>query len=348
MVVWYHMAGFFLIDPAKFLITNQTWTGVDLFFVISGFVVSGSFFNLFSLNESSKYGQVWWLFLKKRFTRILPVAWLWAFIPLLMTFIPSQEANFSTPGQVGQEFLAIVLFVYNYFFCFTGKMHLIYYWTLATEEHFYFLLPLLFYFSRNKKFLSRVCVVLLVSVATSRFLYPSHVTIRQFHYLSNFRFDGLIIGVLLFLNREWIFSLGAKLPPFVGRIMAVLSFATPVIVPGNDNFTFLAHYGLFCVALASGVLVWLATLNRSFIFGGGSISKGFYFFGKRSYSLYLINIPCTWLVREAQSLWQWSGILQVIVFLLLSLGITELNYRFIELPLVKKSQGYKISTAKIL
>jgi peptidoglycan/LPS O-acetylase OafA/YrhL len=130
-------------------ILRDSWSGVDLFFVISGYVVSLSLMRLLGTME----GQPTFLqafdaagtsiktFYVRRFFRIVPVALVVALSIRVLAGVHPE--TFGTTGDWLKEFVAFFGGIYNY--AFGGQsMHMNVYWSLAVEEHFYLLLPLLF------------------------------------------------------------------------------------------------------------------------------------------------------------------------------------------------------------
>ncbi|MGI8788913.1 MAG: acyltransferase family protein, partial [Pyrinomonadaceae bacterium] len=166
------------------------WTGVDLFFVLSGFLVSGLLFN-----EYRKRGTIdLKRFLIRRGFKIYPAFWLLIFVTLAVTIL-NGEAIYRG------GFLSELLFIQNYH---SGVWQ--HDWSLAVEEHFYIFLTFLFFvilfFGKRTKrnsfafiptlFFSIAAVCLLFRFITAVYVpFQYDVNIEQTHL----RIDSLFFGV---------------------------------------------------------------------------------------------------------------------------------------------------------
>ena len=131
-------------------ILQDPWSGVDLFFVISGFVVTLSLVRLLpDLGEEPSFAvaydrakQALKAFYARRFFRIMPAA---LFVALMTrVFAGVFPTHFGSTRSWMVEFVAFFGGIYNYMSGFRGDLHLNVYWSLSVEEHFYLLLPVLF------------------------------------------------------------------------------------------------------------------------------------------------------------------------------------------------------------
>jgi peptidoglycan/LPS O-acetylase OafA/YrhL len=100
------------------------WSGVDLFFVLSGFLISGLLFREYAARGQVRVGR----FLIRRGLKIYPSFWAMVFFTVLIMLASGNRVD---PAELGSE----LLFVQNY-----GPSLYNYTWSLAVEEHFYLLL----------------------------------------------------------------------------------------------------------------------------------------------------------------------------------------------------------------
>jgi len=314
----------------------QPWWGVDLFFAISGFVIARSLIP--ALQGCSTRQECWeqtrnfWL---RRAFRLLPSAWIWLALMLLACLFINRSGAFGTLAANLQATLAGVLQYANFRFA-DSFFHYEYgtsfvYWSLSLEEQFYLLFPLLILVCR-KHLVWALLALVAVQLLTLRT--PILMVIRT---------DALALGVLLAMwsaqpsYRRWQPTLLRR--PWAG-IAVLVAITLLMSFLATDRFTF-TSYRIGAIAVLSAVLVWLASYNADYLMPPGLFKRVMTWIGSRSYGIYLIHIPAYCLVRElifrlqAASLPSPAG--HPIITLLLAFGLivllSELNYRFIEMPM---------------
>jgi peptidoglycan/LPS O-acetylase OafA/YrhL len=168
--------------------------GVDLFFVLSGFLIVGI---LLDHREAKNYFQVFWA---RRILRIFPVYFL-----LLATYLVALavHTNLSSPALEVWLFKdtlpawSYALFIQNYFMAFenhTGSYWIGVTWSLAIEEQFYLLVPLLVFVLNRKQMLmlALACIV----VAPVLRLWPG-ADWHWYYFATPCRMDALMFGVVV-------------------------------------------------------------------------------------------------------------------------------------------------------
>jgi peptidoglycan/LPS O-acetylase OafA/YrhL len=162
---------------------NNGWMGVDLFFVLSGFLITEI------LRAGRAENFYWRRFYLKRVTRILP--------PLILTVL---LAYIFTPGA--SMFVAL-----GYLFSISGFLELTKYhitplgplWSLAVEEHFYLLWPFAVRFLPRRSLLG-IVLFLILGVPLLRFVVSHPMPMAELtpiYFLSPFRMDEMAFGCLL-------------------------------------------------------------------------------------------------------------------------------------------------------
>ena len=159
------------------------WVGVDLFFVLSGFLVSGLLFREFQTT-----GNIGWTrFVARRGFKIYPAFWcLLIFTILFNRFVTGHAFEW-------QRALSELFFVQNYGAPMWGHT-----WSLAVEEHFYLMLPILLAASARDQFrgLPWVIVVTAVCLLALRWLGGPY-EVKKSLFATHVRLDSLLFGVLL-------------------------------------------------------------------------------------------------------------------------------------------------------
>ncbi len=139
------------------------WLGVDLFFVLSGFLVSGLLFR-----EFQQFGSIRPLhFLIRRGFKIYPLFYLSILITFFLRYVISQSyrADLNFRGTVvevalhGIRLLIELLFLQSFFFGYWGH-----HWSLSVEEHFYFSVAMFLFFMVRKKKLLNQCLFLKIGL----------------------------------------------------------------------------------------------------------------------------------------------------------------------------------------
>ncbi|MDX9675577.1 acyltransferase family protein [Pseudomonas zeae] len=339
-VLFHHLQGSLFTDPVPLLEKihgwAQPWWGVDLFFAISGFVIARSLIpTLQGCTTRREYWQQTRNFWLRRAFRLLPSAWLWLALMLLACVFLNRSGAFGTLSANLQATLAGVLQYANFRFA-DSFFHYEYgssfvYWSLALEEQFYLLFPLLILLFRR-----RLVWALLALVAVQI------LTVRT-PLLMVVRTDALALGVLLAM---WSAQPGYQRwePTFLRRpwagISALIAIGSLLSFMATDRFTF-APYRIGSIAVLGALLVWIASYNRDYLMPAGAVQRVLAWVGSRSYGMYLIHIPAYQLVRELIFRLQNAGLPSPaghpIVTLLLAFGLivllSELNYRVIEMPM---------------
>jgi len=171
------------------------WIGVDLFFVLSGFLVSGLLFNEYKKTERINFVR----FVVRRGLKIYPLFYL-----LLVAFLVETKINPSLTLSI-PLFIAEALFYKNYV---GGNIFLVHTWSIDVEEHFYLSLPLvlLLLVQVNKKaknpFKALPLLFILVAIACLAMrIYTNHIhpTFEHITHVSptHLRIDSLFFGTLL-------------------------------------------------------------------------------------------------------------------------------------------------------
>ena len=261
------------------------WIGVDLFFVLSGFLISGNLLDSIHLEPGAYYRR----FFMRRMHRILPLYYL---VLLAVSFILMLAKCKISLGF----FLLSIVYLSNLAMIFGHQVapSLGILWSLAIEEQFYLLWPLFLRFI-NRSFLLPILVAILIMQPAARALAVSVMDIREtVIYVSIwFRLDGLICGAMLallirspFCTRQRFAALSVSL---LACSIAVFLIAIPFGALDRRSAAGSAVQ-FFCAALFFGGLLGISLLVGSRehlrVTGIGPL----FYIGRRSYCIYLIHV----------------------------------------------------------
>ncbi len=267
------------------------WVGVDLFFVLSGFLISGLLFKEFQRFGSIRFSD----FFVRRGFKIYPPF----YFMMLPTFLYFIVPHHSIPLAAIFPWL---LFLQDYFQPFTGNLNSIWghTWSLAVEEQFYIFLPVLFIaliaLKKNDQNPFRKLPVLFIIIAAfslgARLLQSASLPYSNEAYLFplHLRIDSLFFGVLIsyFLHFKTVsfrFFINRFSYLFVG--LGILLLLPAFLLP-RETEVFSFTYGFTLNYLGSGFLVAVAAEDS---FGKNLISDCISFIGRYSYSIYLWHVP---------------------------------------------------------
>jgi peptidoglycan/LPS O-acetylase OafA/YrhL len=316
------------------------WTGVDLFFVLSGFLIGGI---LLDARESSNYFRV---FYTRRFFRIVPI-----YAVLLLSV--GLALYLSAAGIIGKyEELFIGRLPWVYFAAFLqnigmslhkvwGTFPLGVTWSLAVEEQFYLTLPLLIRFL-DRRALLRFILFAIAGAPLLRAFFFHHDPTNFFTWytLMPCRADSLLLGVLgaIVLRdprwRSWLLGnrrFSSLLLGFLLAGSALLAWRSPSPYQG-----FMATAGFTLLALTYLALLLYALLYRdswfshclrwSWLRGLGMIAYGMYLFHQLFSSLIFGRLP--WLHS-------WHDVGLSVIVLFVTTSFCRLSWLYFEKPLVQ-------------
>ena len=339
------------------------WTGVDLFFVLSGFLITGI---LLDTRGNERYFST---FYARRTLRIFPLYYLIVFLafvvlpkfPELYSVLAGQADT--PPGE------RVELPQWPYWFYLTnvaiaarGWMHglLDVAWSLAIEEQFYLVWPLVVWLC-PPRLVALLCVVILVAEPVAR-IYARAIDypVLKLFVLTWYRLDGLAIGALLAVaQRRGFFPLLDRWVPII--VIACVGGLIVCVIQGGHPWwwnRWIQQYGYSLIAIAAGAVL-VAAINRP---ADGLwprlLSQGWLrAFGKYSYALYLIHVPVMraageWLFYpgEYETLGSPRWVTQVIFYCAATapaFALAWLSWRLFEAPILRLKAWFPYSRSEI-
>ncbi|HEX5850984.1 MAG TPA: acyltransferase family protein [Rubrobacter sp.] len=357
-VLLYHADLSFL--PGGFL-------GVEVFFVVSGYLITALL-----LVEWRREGHIslksFWL---RRARRLLPALYvlLVATLAYSVVFLPGEVAG------LRDDAIAAVGYVTNWFlivgqesyFEAVGRPSLLQHlWSLAVEEQFYLIWPIVLVlglgvgttYRRQRVALAVALAGAVASAVAMALLYTPGVDPSRVYYGTDTRATGLLCGAVL----AFLWSPAEKYRPpdkwaarrNRGRRRGRLRRATPLVVDAVGVFS-LAALVLFClrlgefdrilyggglvaVALATVLLIAVVVHPRSWLVSGLLGSAPLRWVGVRSYGIYLWHWPVFMLTRPELDV-PFDGLPLLALRLGLTVVLADLSYRLVERPIRRGALG---------
>ncbi|UQE74712.1 acyltransferase family protein [Gordonia sp. PP30] len=345
-VVVYHLFG---------TVLRGGYLGVDVFFVLSGFLITSLLVREFGAGGEISLSHFW----LRRVRRIVPAA---VTVLVVSTAIAGLIGG-DVAVQLWPQFTSSMFFVNNWvqiaqsqsYFADTTPRIFMHYWSLAIEEQFYVVWPLLFvalmWLRRRRPVRRRLLfaavaatVLAFASVALMAWLYQPDADPSRVYFGSETHAFGLLSGVVLALlvtspasnaTDSWPRKLPRRTAQIIGWTLGPLAFAGLIalmfVLPDTAPITY--RGGLFAACVLAAAVVYNAVRET------GPVPRllrlpALRWLGERSFSLYLWHWPVMvfvkhWLMgpHSETPLWVAGTIAAVI-----SLVASELSYRWIETP----------------
>lgn len=322
-------------------------SGVDLFFVLSGFLISGIL-----LDARGKPGVIK-AFYMRRILRIVPL-----YYAVLIFYGGLLALLFPEGNGFGGEWLTHpvghFLFFSNFQFFLEGqlpKTPLAASWSLAVEEHYYLVWPMIVLWLTSRKYIS-VCVAVIIATVVVRYVLilnganDNQILIFTFSRMDSFAFGGLL--ALAWRNNPGRDRLTTYFPWGIIIGLGLPAVAYPLIktVPEVKNLLQPWMYSLANIGFAS--LIGFV-LNRPHWLRGLFQSRWLCSFGQYSYGIYLTNLGVIYgLILLFGAPVDWLGGIGTILFIPLALGAVwttgKILHLTIERPFLRMKSRYPMDS----
>ena len=364
-VIIYHIDANYL--PGGFL-------GVDLFFVLSGYLISSLI-----IKEYKSTGTVnLYNFYVRRARRLLPAVYFMITVVLIIITLFNGvllkksylDALF---GYIYSSNWWYIFHKLDYFDSFGSQSPFKHLWSLAIEEQFYMFFPLIFLiFNRksksnngnsklNKNFIYVVLSLILVSLIAHILLFDIN-NINRIYFGTDTRAFSLLVGVVgaILYPMDRLSERTTKKDNMIYSIVSLVSILVliGIMINTSEYNTWLYRGGFLLVAIIG--LIIIISSGRQYTFMSKLLSfKPFVFIGKISYSLYLWHFPIlvvTTPVSEIGNPNLFYVTLRIVLIFLVATG----SYMFVETPirklgfvnyinlLFKRIMKFKNNTKKII
>ena len=337
-----------LVDHVKFLTpwagasdmvhaSTSLWGGVDVFFAVSGFVITSLFLRQPPTTHFLAFAIPFWI---RRIYRIWPSALLWLAIMVLASLVVGGPFG-SFKGALFDAVTTIVQVAnFHFYWCTAGAGGMgicgvnTIYWSLSLEEQFYLVFPFVFFFVPRRHLPKLLLAIALIPLFVWR---PPHSLLWWI------RTDALAWGALIALVAGGPAHRALEPLLFASRwraagftvlvVFLIASFGTNSVVPFQTGI----------IAVLSALLVWVASYDKGYTCPDGVARRVLVWIGARSYAIYLIHPFASYATREIMAgLFpgqtfddNWLSLFLVVGWGLI-FGLAALNYSLFEMPLRRR------------
>lgn len=312
----FHLSNKFL--PGGFI-------GVDVFFVISGYLISKIILSKIDKNNFSLKD-----FYISRLKRIVPAYYfllLLTWVAFFFVFINADIGKFKLSHFWASIFNSNYYFASadNYFGASSTENPLLHTWTLGVEMQFYLFLPLLLLIRRRKILIAALLILLggLFTYGTYEILFNSNKTEMYFSLLARTPefLVGVLFSVLQFEKKKYVAknSLAISVVGIVSLFFCAVFYQESSLFPGASAL-------LPCLATAFLLITPDSRINKFLS------NKIFAYIGEISYSIYLWHWPIMAFLRYYNSRYDFTGI-EMVGVTVLTILCAVLSYYLIEKPL---------------
>jgi peptidoglycan/LPS O-acetylase OafA/YrhL len=373
---------FFMVFAQHYIHFPWGWSGVNAFFVLSGFLITGILFDTRDDPHRTRNFYV------RRTLRIFPLYygifllllittpffhWAWSaawiawplYLGNFLRFLSPAASLAGTPLQIAAD--ANLQGSH-----FPAALYMGHFWSLCVEEQFYLFWPWIIFFIRSRRTLLWICSTVVVLGPFARLLAqhlaPNWMLNAELTYrLTPFQLDSLLLGALLALlwrgaHRQLLLKLGSFIT--AASSLLLLIYAAWIIATCFPNFFLNFHYppwaqtwGLTLINVYSASLLLSALRPGTFVFHLFSL-RPLRWVGRISYGAYVIHDTLHMVFyhvvyRAAQhlhidgaisynTLWYFSAVFSLFGTLL----IAYLSFRFFESPFLNLKERWTIRSAR--
>jgi len=344
-------------DPGTFLgvlksITGLTWSGVDLFFVLSGFLIGGI------LIENRGAPNLLKVFYVRRACRIFPLYFLW----LIIFIVCVQFVKDPIYGGLFRDPLPLwsyLTYLQNWVMAHEGRygsnwMGIT--WSLAVEEQFYLILPFIILFTPRKWLLVLLVLLILITLRIRSLIYYHHPHVGFPAYvLLPCRWDALFIGVIGAMGirharvHQW---LKANVW-FLYAILFILSIGViylGVVSPGTLSYR-MVRGGYTWLALFYLTFIYIVLFSPNRLLQKFIQARALIFLGMISYGVYIFHQAVTGLChivllgKNEPTITDWKSGFVTLLSLGVTISLAYLSYRYFESPITRLGRRAKYQSA---
>jgi peptidoglycan/LPS O-acetylase OafA/YrhL len=308
--------------------------GVTLFFVLSGYLITGILLrSKTSIENGGSMKAAFKSFYVRRSLRIFPIYYLLLFVLLIINV-----------ADIQKSFSWHFFYLSNFYFWVKGAFggNLSHFWSLAVEEQFYLFWPALIFFVPRSKLVTTFIALIVFSTIFRLVILnpPAHMG----RFLMPASLDSFCIGALLAYGQQqsnnwykWIAANFSILLLALSAIFIGYTFCQARIPFAAKDYVFLSSYFLL-ISLIFGLIILRCSVGvNNKVVKVVMNNKALIYLGKISYGLYLYHnlIPYFYNIHLAGFLSTYSYYIVQVIRLLALIGLSTLSWYVIEKPLLK-------------
>ena len=320
--------------------------GVDLFFVLSGYLISSLI-----IKEYRKTGTInLYNFYLRRARRLLPAVYFMITISLIFMVLFNgvllKKSNLDAVfGYIYSSNWWYIFHKLDYFDTFGAQSPFKHLWSLAIEEQFYMFFPLIFlFFARDKKngnniaknFKYIILALIGVSLLAHILLFDIN-NVSRVYFGTDTRAFSLLVGVMgaIFYPMENLFQKPKKNDALIYNVASLTSIMLLIIVMifANEYQAWL-YYGGFLVIAVLCLVVIISSGKQHTLMSKLLSFKPLVYIGKISYSLYLWHFPILILTTPTSQIGN-PNIFYSVLRVVLIFVVATASYAFVEMPIRK-------------
>lgn len=268
-------------------LTSSSWVGVDLFFVLSGLLITGI---LYDTRQATNFFRS---FYARRFLRIFPL--YYGFLFLLGALTIPLDIQWRSREWIYLLYLQNTHVMKNvHSAAFSPFITIDHLWSLAVEEQFYCVWPAIVFFVKDRIRLMKMAGLLMAGSMLVRLLMLyGHKSLWMIYVFTPARADSLMMGSVLAL----LFRSDAALQQQLKRLAIFVLPASVIVLvilalpTGGLSFSSksVIIFGYTIIGLASAALITLSLTSHTF---GAAIDRpSLRWLGKCSYGIYVLHLP---------------------------------------------------------
>ncbi|PHS20037.1 MAG: hypothetical protein COA86_01750 [Kangiella sp.] len=347
---------FFIVFAYHMGLFEFGYMGVHAFFVLSGFLLTPIIVNM---KEHLPTKQYFINFYGRRSLRIFPLYFTYLLLISVIAYVAIEHFNYDVGDRFARTLDQIgwaLTYTYNFFAmssAYEQTQTITHFWSLAVEEQFYLLWPLMI-FLIHKTSVKRALIIVILSGPIIRFVLGSIVMADTTN-----SFNTMNLAVYTFtLSSFDAFAIGGYFAMYVKPVanFKIIAFAGLVIVLGfvaeylsgvkldvrslgygnfmEDSYKHVWGYTLFSFVFAA----MLVNIKAKQFFPLIMENKLLAYLGKISYGLYVYHFPLTWFVGH--ELGDMSAYVKAVIILVMTTILAAISYKYLEEPLLMKKDKY--------